>query len=263
MRLCSVNFKGEILAGIGVDDSVVLVREINRILDIDLPERLGDLIKKERIEHLRRVTHNLILSDLPRLFPSEFSFSLPFANFGKVWQVGAAGGTNNGGVLFNHFEEILSPGASFIFSHGLKNLFAKGGVGVVIRRDCSNVEEVDVPDVVLGYTTFLKFEASSNSGSAGQDLYWGFGPWIVTHDEVDFMDFFTVTTLVHGGDGFSVKDDKFISVIRKQISALSLKTSFSPGDMVLIFGDKGSEIKSSGKVVCHVNGVGYFEAVVA
>jgi len=263
MRLCSVSVKGEILAGIGIDNAVVLVREINRFFDIDLPDTLVELIKKERIEHLRRVTHNLILSDFPGLPLSDISISAPFVNFGNVWQADVNGGLQTENVLHNNPEEALSPGGNVIFSDKMKNVHVAGGIGVVIRRNCENVDEADVQDVILGYTAFLKFTASSNSNSGGRNLYWSFGPCVVTHDEVDFNDSLPVAIFVREKDEFSVRDNMLIPAIRKQVSQLSFKSTLSNGDVVLIPSIGSFKIGRGGRVVCNVKGVGNLEISVA
>jgi len=102
---------------------------------------------------------------------------------------------------------IIGPGDPIRIPPQSQRTTAEGELGVVIGRECKDVDEADAPSVVAGFTTIVDMTAEDIleknprylTRSKSFDTFFSFGPELVTVDEVDDVDALEVST-IHNGE---------------------------------------------------------------
>jgi 2-keto-4-pentenoate hydratase/2-oxohepta-3-ene-1,7-dioic acid hydratase in catechol pathway len=101
---------------------------------------------------------------------------------------------------------IIGPGDPIRIPPQSQRTTAEGELGVVIGRECKDVDEADAPSVVAGFTTIVDMTAEDIleknprylTRSKSFDTFFSFGPELVTVDEVDDVDALEVATIHNG-----------------------------------------------------------------
>jgi 2-keto-4-pentenoate hydratase/2-oxohepta-3-ene-1,7-dioic acid hydratase in catechol pathway len=101
---------------------------------------------------------------------------------------------------------IIGPGDAIRIPPQSQRTTAEAELGVIIGRRCKDVEEVDAPGVVAGFTTIIDMTAEDIleknprylTRSKSFDTFFSFGPELVTVDEVPDVDALEVSTLHNG-----------------------------------------------------------------
>ncbi|MCV2488309.1 fumarylacetoacetate hydrolase family protein [Geodermatophilus sp. YIM 151500] len=101
---------------------------------------------------------------------------------------------------------IIGPGDEIRIPPQSQRTTAEGELGVVIGRECKDVEEADAPSVVAGFTTIVDMTAEDIleknprylTRSKSFDTFFSFGPELVTTDEVADVDALEVATIHNG-----------------------------------------------------------------
>ena len=101
---------------------------------------------------------------------------------------------------------IIGPGDSIRIPPQSRRTTAEGELGVVIGRECRDVDEADAPGVVAGLTTIIDMTAEDIlernprylTRAKSFDTFFSFGPELVTVDEVPDVDALEVATLLNG-----------------------------------------------------------------
>jgi len=256
MRLASIEIKGERLAGIVTDNVVVPVREMNSMFGLGLPDTFEGLVKNQKIEHLRRITHNIVLSDLSAFPVDDAVFSVPVLSTSRLWHVISGKQGSGVPVQHDHYQSLLSHnGEVMLPDRSNTGLYA--GMAVIMGRMCTGVTPDDVQDMVLGYTPFVHVtNCSAESMKARETLFdcYGFGPWIATHDEVKGLD--SVSVSASAVTQPVVRETIFFSFVRKEIARLSKTVAFYPGDIVFISCIGSIPLVHSGGIQSNITTVG-------
>jgi len=101
---------------------------------------------------------------------------------------------------------IIGPGDTIRLPPQSQRTTAEGELGVIIGRQCKDVDEADAPGVVVGFTTIIDMTAEDIleknprylTRSKSFDTFFSFGPELVTVDEVPDVDALEVATLLNG-----------------------------------------------------------------
>lgn len=141
-------------------------------------------------------------------------------------------------------------------------------LGVVIGKNCRDVEEIDVEEVISGYTCAIdmtnraepKFD-SRTDGLVGELRRKSFdgaaplGPVLATTDEVP--ENCTIRLHVNGDVIQEATRSEFIFSIEEVIAETSRYVTLSPGDVILMGEPSGTKLLSAGdSVTAEVEGVG-------
>ncbi len=102
---------------------------------------------------------------------------------------------------------IIGPGDAIRVPPQSQRTTAEAELGIVIGRQCKDVEEADVPGVVAGFTSVIDMTAEDIleknprylTRAKSFDTFFSFGPELVTVDEVEDVDALVVAT-VHNGE---------------------------------------------------------------
>ena len=132
-----------------------------------------------------------------------------------------------------HGQPIIRPTAS-------EKLDFEGELAVIIGRTARHVKEENAYDYVAGYSCYndgsvrdwqkhsIQFIPGKNFPSTG-----GFGPWMVTADELGDPSQLTLVTRLNGNIVQEAKTDDFIFSIPKLIEYCSTFTELQPGDVII------------------------------
>ena len=101
---------------------------------------------------------------------------------------------------------IIGPGDTIQIPPQSQRTTAEGELGVIIGRECKDVDEADAASVVAGFTTIVDMTAEDIleknprylTRSKSFDTFFSFGPELVTVDEVADVDALEVSTLHNG-----------------------------------------------------------------
>jgi 2-keto-4-pentenoate hydratase/2-oxohepta-3-ene-1,7-dioic acid hydratase in catechol pathway len=102
---------------------------------------------------------------------------------------------------------IIGPGDTIRIPPQSQRTTAEGELGVIIGKQCKDVDEADAASVVAGFTTIVDMTAEDIleknprylTRSKSFDTFFSFGPELVTVDEVPDVDALEVST-IHNGE---------------------------------------------------------------
>lgn len=155
---------------------------------------------------------------------------------------------------------VLPPHEASIFHH-------EAEIAVVIGRECKDLKEEEVMDAIFGYTAFNDVSArglgvSTISSFLGKsfDGFAGFGPWIVTKDEIEDPYNLRITVDVNGERRQDYSTSDIERTFDDFISYISRVTTLHPGDVICCgTNHQGLGAMQDGdEVVTSVSGIGSF-----
>ncbi|RDZ44733.1 fumarylacetoacetase [Haloferax sp. Atlit-10N] len=127
---------------------------------------------------------------------------------------------------------VLGPGADIEYPDWTDELTYAGELAAVIDRECSDVAEEDVSDVVRGYTILNDLDALDQPGRTARKAFDGsgpLGPWIETDVEPANID---MTTHVGGELRQEANTERMLFSPAEVVSFLSERYTFRPGDVI-------------------------------
>ncbi|KAB1187622.1 MULTISPECIES: fumarylacetoacetate hydrolase family protein [Haloferax] len=127
---------------------------------------------------------------------------------------------------------VLDPGADIEYPAWTDELTYAGELAAVIDRECTNVSEDEVSDVVRGYTIMNDLDALDQPGRTARKAFDGsgpLGPWIETDVDPSDLD---MTTHVGGELRQEANTQQMLFSPAEVVSFLSERYTFKPGDVI-------------------------------
>jgi len=144
-------------------------------------------------------------------------------------------------MIFARFADSQTGhGQSIVRPHASNKLDFEGELAVVIGRTARHVKAADALEYVAGYSCYndgsvrdwqkhtIQFIPGKNFPSTG-----GFGPWLVTADEVGDPSQLQLTTRLNGVIVQQAMTDDLIFPIQALIEYCSTFTVLNPGDVII------------------------------
>ncbi len=220
MRLTTLRLDGAEPGALVRPGGAVPLPALNRRLRTDWPETVQELLESGRVEELRDWVAGQAAAGLDELVvPQEqLAYAPLYRRPRKIWGIGlnyvehaadlkeSAPSTEPASFL-KPDTAIIGPGDPIRIPPQSQRTTAEGELGVVIGRECKDVDEADAPSVVAGFTTIVDMTAEDIleknprylTRSKSFDTFFSFGPELVTVDEVDDVDALEVAT-IHNGE---------------------------------------------------------------
>lgn len=170
-----------------------------------------------------------------------------------------------------HLAPALKPAVSDRFDY-------EGELAVVIGVPAYRMSEADAFGVLAGYACYNDFSVRDWQRHTTQFLpgknfpgTGGFGPWLVTSDEIDDITTATLETRVNGEVRQSATVDQLIFSIPQLISYITTFTPLSPGDVIVtgtpggvgLFRDPPTFLQPGDRVDVEISGIGLLTNEVA
>jgi 2-keto-4-pentenoate hydratase/2-oxohepta-3-ene-1,7-dioic acid hydratase in catechol pathway len=144
------------------------------------------------------------------------------------------------GLFLRFASTLVGHDAPILHGPASDNLDYEGELAVVIGRAGRTIDRSDALDHVLGYSCFMdgtmrdfqaRYSATIGKNFPGTG---GFGPWIVTVDEVgDPADGLELTTRLNGAVMQHSSTNKMIFDVAEIIAFVSVFTPLEPGDVIV------------------------------
>ena len=163
-----------------------------------------------------------------------------------------------------HLQPLIRPAVS-------ETLDFEGEMAVIIGRRCRHVKRAEAASVVAGYSCYndgsvREWQRHASQFTPGKNFpgTGGFGPWIVTKDEVGDIAKATLSTRVNGAETQRATIDDLVFDVPGLVEYCSTFTILEPGD-VIITGTTGGVgayrkpplwLKPGDEVEVEVSGVG-------
>jgi 2-keto-4-pentenoate hydratase/2-oxohepta-3-ene-1,7-dioic acid hydratase in catechol pathway len=219
VRLTTLRLDGAEPGALVRPGGAVPLPALNERLRTDWPGTVQELLERGRVEELRDWVAGQDAARLDELaLPQDRLVYAPlYRRPRKIWGIGLnyvehaadlseqAPSTEPASFL-KPDTAIIGPGDPIRIPPQSQRTTAEGELGVVIGRECKEVDEADASSVVAGFTTIVDMTAEDIleknprylTRSKSFDTFFSFGPELVTVDEVDDVDALEVATLHNG-----------------------------------------------------------------
>lgn len=127
---------------------------------------------------------------------------------------------------------VLDPGTPIPYPSFSEEVTYAGELAAVVDRECSNIAESEVDDVVRGYTIMNDVDALDQPGRTARKAFDGsgpLGPWIETDLDPAGID---MRTEIDGEERQNTNTDYMLFSPREIVSFLSERVTLQPGDVV-------------------------------
>lgn len=242
MKIASFTHHGQDSYGVVQGNQIIDLGSMKVTLGADLKE----VIARNRLVELGESD----LSELPRLDIADITFLPVIGNPGKILCIGINYATHvretgrdmpTYPMIFTRFADsqtaheqaILRPNASH-------KLDFEGELAVVIGKTARHVKQAEALDFVAGYSCYndgsvrdwqkhtIQFVPGKNFPQTG-----GFGPWLVTADEIQNPQDLELTTRLNGQVMQHTSTSDMIFDVCKLIEYCSTFTELAPGDVIV------------------------------
>ncbi|NDZ11883.1 5-carboxymethyl-2-hydroxymuconate isomerase [Variovorax sp. WS11] len=243
MKLISFQHNnGQDSYGAVLGDRVVDLREVFGARAPDLKALIAAGLLGEAAAALGSARATLALAEL-RLLPV-------IPNPGKIVCVGLNYGdhvretgreiTEKPTLFLRVAESQLAHGEDIVLPPESSRLDYEGEIAIVIGQGGRRIAEADAWEHIAGYACYndgsiRDWQTATPQWTAGKN-FWrtgGFGPWMVTRDEIRDDQVMTLVTRLNGEEMQRTTTDKLIHSIPRQIAHISAFTPLSPGDVIV------------------------------
>lgn len=134
---------------------------------------------------------------------------------------------------------LNSTGADIICPDFVTQLDYEIELAIVIGKNCKNITEEQVNDVIFGYTVFndvsardIQFKDKQFTRGKGFDTFAPCGPWITTADEIEDPHNLRLTTRINGEVRQSSSTSNMFIKIPEIVSKISKVMTLEKGDII-------------------------------
>lgn len=278
MRLATIKLEGKETAAVVTAAGVIPVAAINQEFGREWPVELFDLLPLAQLAPFKEWLAEQVAERLSTLALQDAEYGPLYRHPRKIWGIGLnyvehaadlseVSPNTEPASFMKPDTTIIGPGDTIQVPMQSGRTTAESELGIVIGKECKDVEEGDALSVIAGYTTIIDMTAEDIlqknprylTRAKSFDTFFSFGPQLVTADEVEDVLGLKVATVING----EIHRDNLVSNMTFQpahlISFHSKVMTLLPGDIIST-GTPGAVVIREGDVVeCRIDG---FETLV-
>ena len=242
MKLISFQHNGIDSYGAVTGERIVNLREVFADRATDLKTLIAADLLTEAAAAAAKTTATLPMSEV-RLLPV-------IPNPGKIVCVGLNYGehvretgreiTEQPTLFLRVAESQVAHGDDIVLPPESTKLDYEGEIAVVIGRGGRRIAEADAWNHIAGYACYndgsiRDWQTATPQWTAGKN-FWrtgGFGPWMVTRDDIKDNQVMTLVTRLNGQEMQRTTTDKLIHSIPQQIAHISAFMPLAAGDVIV------------------------------
>jgi len=223
-------------------DRVVDLREIFGERAPDLKALIAAGLLAEAAAAAGQASATLALSELQLLpvIPNPGKIVCVGLNYGEHVRETGREITEQPTLFLRVAESQLAHGEDIVLPPESTRLDYEGEIAVVIGRGGRRIAEADAWEHIAGYACYndgsiRDWQTATPQWTAGKN-FWrtgGFGPWMVTRDEIADGRVMTLVTRLNGQEMQRTTTDKLIHGIPRQIAHISAFTPLAAGDVIV------------------------------
>ena len=221
------------------------VRDLKPLLGAQAPDLKALITQKmlgEAQTALQQHTPTLLLSDLTLLpvIPNPNKVVCVGLNYAEHVRETGRELTESPALFLRLSESLVAHGQDIVRPPESFRLDYEGEIAIVIGEGGRRIAEADAWKHIVGYSCFndgsvRDWQVSTTQWTAGKNFYrtGGFGPWMVTADEIQPNQKMTLVTRLNGVEMQRATTDMMIHSIPRQIAYISTFIPLEPGDVIV------------------------------
>lgn len=273
MRLATIKISGNETAAVVTSAGAIPIEAINNEFKQNWPRELFDLVSLEQLNPFKEWIADQDPAFIDKLAFAEVEFGPLYRHPRKIWGIGLnyvehaadlseVSPNTEPASFMKPDTTIIGPGDAIEVPLQSERTTAESELGIIIGKECKNVEQKDALSVIAGYTTIIDMTAEDIlqrnprylTRAKSFDTFFSFGPQLVTADEVEDVLGLKVATVING----EIHRDNLVSNMTFQpqhlISFHSKVMTLLPGDIIST-GTPGAVVIRDGDVVeCRIDG---------
>jgi 2-keto-4-pentenoate hydratase/2-oxohepta-3-ene-1,7-dioic acid hydratase in catechol pathway len=242
MKLISYRYQDQDSYGAVQGDRVIDLRAVLGTRATDLKALIAADLLAEAAQAAAQAKESLPLADVQRLpvIPNPGKIVCVGLNYGEHVRETGRTITEQPTLFLRVAESQLAHGDDIVLPPESSKLDYEGEIAIVIGRGGRRIAEAEAWQHIAGYAcyndaTLRDWQSATPQWTAGKNFFrtGGFGPWLVTRDEIADNQLMTLVTRLNGQEMQRTTTDKLIHSIPRQIAHISAFTPLAPGDVIV------------------------------
>lgn len=242
MKLISYQYNGQDGYGAVQGDRVVELRSVFGTRAPDLKALIAADLLAEAASAVQAAKATLPLSEVTLLpvIPNPGKIVCVGLNYGEHVRETGREITEKPTLFLRVAESQVAHGEDIVLPPESSRLDYEGEIAIVIGQGGRRISEADAWEHIAGYACYndgsiRDWQTATPQWTAGKN-FWrtgGFGPWMVTRDEIADNQEMTLVTRLNGQEMQRTTTDKLIHSIPRQIAHISAFMPLAPGDVIV------------------------------
>lgn len=242
MKLISFKHGGKNTFGAVVGDKVIDLQSAFAGRAADLKSLIAADLIAEASAFAKTATPTLALADLELLpvIPNPGKIVCVGLNYGEHVRETGREITESPALFLRLNESQVAHGQDIIRPRESHRLDYEGEIAVIIGKGGRRISEADSWSHIAGYSCYndgsiRDWQVATTQWTPGKNFYrtGGFGPWMVTSDEIKPNQQMTLTTRLNGQELQRATTDMMIHSIPRQIAYISTFIPLEAGDVIV------------------------------
>ncbi len=242
MKLISFKHGGKNTFGAVVGDKVIDLQSAFAGRAADLKSLIAADLIAEASAFVKTATPTLTLADLELLpvIPNPGKIVCVGLNYGEHVRETGREITESPALFLRLNESQVAHGQDIIRPRESHRLDYEGEIAVIIGKGGRRISEADSWSHIAGYSCYndgsiRDWQVATTQWTPGKNFYrtGGFGPWMVTADEIKPNQQMTLTTRLNGKELQRATTDMMIHSIPRQIAYISTFIPLEAGDVIV------------------------------
>jgi 2-keto-4-pentenoate hydratase/2-oxohepta-3-ene-1,7-dioic acid hydratase in catechol pathway len=242
MKLISFKHGGKNTFGAVVGDKVIDLQSAFAGRATDLKSLIAADLVAEASAFAKTATPTLALADLELLpvIPNPGKIVCVGLNYGEHVRETGREITESPALFLRLNESQVAHGQDIIRPPESHRLDYEGEIAVIIGKGGRRISEADSWSHIAGYSCYndgsiRDWQVATTQWTPGKNFYrtGGFGPWMVTSDEIKPNQQMTLTTRLNGQELQRATTDMMIHSIPRQIAYISTFIPLEAGDVIV------------------------------